>query len=456
MKAIDDASPATEPGPRPPFAAPSLLPWLFVSLGPVVALAEWPYQLLSEAGFQLQQRWWGLSGAIADRLPPSPGVEAWWGPTLVFVATTALLVLAWGPLASGRGGGVAPIIALDLASDDPAVGRREQWFSKLAPTAQLQRLALMTLARAGGLTVGVESPSAALGAGLLLALRGLAGERNPLARLSPERIAVIGGAAGLGTAFRSPLLGALYALEELGKRSALSPVLPVLLVAGSGTFVATRLGQPARLPGRSLGGLSPDLQGHAVVLTLVGAVAGAILVRLLAWLAGCVGRRMVTHRISTASLLAAALASIAVASDGLSLNDGSLSLGEALQGRPGGPPLTFAWRMLSTLLSVASGAPGGIMHDAMTLGALLTSPLAGVQGLGADALARLAAIGATALFAGANGTPIFCAVFVFTLQGDPLLLPVLLLASAVAAAIAAPLRGDTWNEHQAETLLRNR
>jgi len=64
------------------------------------------------------------------------------------------------------------------------------------------------------------------------------------------------------------------------------------------------------------------------------------------------------------------------------------------------------------------------------------------------AQAQLAAIGATALFAAANRTPLFCALFVFTLQGDPQLLLPLLLASAISAALAEPLRGRTWNEAQ--------
>jgi H+/Cl- antiporter ClcA len=44
-----------------------------------------------------------------------------------------------------------------------------------------------------------------------------------------QLVAVIGGAAGLGAAFRSPLLAVAYGLEELGQRSGLPLVLPVLL-----------------------------------------------------------------------------------------------------------------------------------------------------------------------------------------------------------------------------------
>jgi hypothetical protein len=42
---------------------------------------------------------------------------------------------------------------------------------------------------------------------------------------------------------------------------------------------------------------------------------------------------------------------------------------------------------------------------------------------------------------------------VFTLQGDPALLPVLLLVSALAASLGERWRGEGWNEHQVRALL---
>jgi H+/Cl- antiporter ClcA len=86
------------------------------------------------------------------------------------------------------------------------------------------------------------------------------------------------------------------------------------------------------------------------------------------------------------------------------------------------------------------------MHDTMTLGSLLASPF---TFLPEPARAQLAAIGAAALFAAANRTPIFCALFVFTLQGDPQSLLPLLLASAISTALAERWRATTWNEAQA-------
>lgn len=89
------------------------------------------------------------------------------------------------------------------------------------------------------------------------------------------------------------------------------------------------------------------------------------------------------------------------------------------------------------------------MHDTMTLGALVGAPPTSAVISDGVSQTQLGAIGSVSLFAAACGTPLFCAMFVFILQGDPAMLPALLLSSAVAASLAAPLRGASWNERQA-------
>jgi H+/Cl- antiporter ClcA len=411
-------------------ALAALLIWL--GLGLLLGLAEWPYQLLSELGFVLQRRLWLQAQA------PQGAAAA-----LVFVGTFAVLWLAWGPLARGRGGGLTPVLALQRSPSDVSMPNPALELLELG--IQLRRLPLIALTHVAGLTVGVESPSAALGASLLLAVRRRWPHIQAWAALPIPLLAAIGGGAGLGAAFRSPLLGAAYAIEELSREKGLSLVLPTLLLAGSGAVVATTLGQPARLAGLNLGLLDSAVWPWALLITVLGAGLGALFVRLLIPLAHGLGARLRTRRIRAVVFVAALLTLLAWISGGLSLNDGSLSLAAALKGDGGGSLSTLLWRFLASLLSIAAGAPGGLMHDTMTLGALLTSPL---TGLPAEARAQLAAIGAAALFAAANRTPLFCALFVFTLQGDPQLLVPLLLASATSAALAEPWRGSTWNEAQ--------
>ena len=425
--------------------------WL-LPLGLLIGLLELPLQLISELGFVLQRQQWALPGlARSGGVPAVSGL----GVLVVFAATAALLALAWSTgLGVGRGGGLAPVLALDRAPKGLAAEREQAWLAKLSLRVQLARLPLLLLTHLGGLSVGVESPSAALGASALLAIRRRWPQWKPLAAMPLPLVAVIGGSAGLGAAFRSPLLAAAYGLEELGRHQGLPLVLPSLVIAGVGGLLNSGLGQPARLPGLLLGPLAPGLWGWVLLLTLAGCGLGALLVRLLIPLAGWVQLLMAQCRWLAVPLISALLALIALASGGLSLNDGSLSLQALLQGKAGGGVATWGWRWLASLVSVATAAPGGLMHDAMTLGALLTTPLHGMAGLDARVLAQLAAVGATALFAAVNGTPVFCAVFVFTLQGDPSSLPLLLLVSAVSVALAERLRGEGWNAHQALALLR--
>jgi H+/Cl- antiporter ClcA len=406
----------------------NLLVWL--GLGLLLGLAEWPYQLLSELGFQLQQRLWLQAAA-----------PVWLGLSLVFGGGVVLLLLAWGPLAAGRGGGLTP--ALQLQQNPEA----QVPLAHLDLRTQLRRLPLLVLTHLAGFSVGVESPSAALGASLLLAFRRRWPQLTVWSALPLPLVAAIGGGAGLGAAFRSPLLGAAYAIEELSRYKGLSLVVPTLLLAGSGAAVATKLGQPARLAGLNFGLLSSTTWLWAVLLTLLGALLGSLFVRALIPLAGWLGQQLRQRRVWVAVVLAATLTLLACLSGGLSLNDGSLSLAAALQGDGGGSLVTLLWRFAASLLSIAAGAPGGLMHDTMTLGSLLASPL---TFLPVAARGQLAAIGAVALFAAANRTPLFCALFVFTLQGDPQLLLPLLLSSAVSTALAEHWRGLTWNEAQAQ------
>lgn len=415
-----------------------------------------PYQWLSALGFRLQQAWpLGGDGGI-------PGGSL----LLVFTGTALLTLLANGPLKGGRGGGLTGVLALQLerVHQGPA---RTAALASLDLRRQLARLPLLLLTHGSSLTVGLESPSASLGASVLLALR----ERvAPLRRLPLPVLLATGAGAGLGIAFNSVLLGVTYAVEELCRRRSAALINGTLLITGAGVMLGVATGlwgstpdaAPAHQAGASLlvgGGV--HLVAPALLLTLVAGWLGGVFAVGTAWMADRWSRwlarpaspgRPLLHRPLLWALLAALVISLAaVASDGWSLNDGQLLILRMAYGeeRPG--LAVLPWRLLASVLSIAIGAPGGVMHDAMSLGALLAGPLIGDL----PPLERqlLVWTGATGLFSGACRTPLFCALFVMQIAGSMALLPWLLLVAGLAAPIGRWVGTDTWNEVQLERWL---
>lgn len=424
---------------------------LLASLPLLVVLQ--PYQWLSALGFRLQQFWpLGAGGGV-------PGGSL----LLVFAGTALLALLANGPLSGGRGGGLTGVLALQLERVQQGPSRTAA-LASLELRRQLLRLPLLVLTHGASLTVGLESPSASLGASLLLALRA---RLAPLQRLPLPVLLATGAGAGLGIAFNSVLLGVTYAVEELCRRRSAALINGTLLTTGAGVLlgVATGLwgGTPEAAPAHQAGisllvGGGPDLIIPALLLTLTAGWLGGVFSVATAWMAGCWGRWLARPAKEGASrsvrplawaLLAALVISLAaLASDGWSLNDGQLLILRMAYGddRPGLEILP--WRLLASVVSIAIGAPGGVMHDAMSLGALLAGPLIG----GLPPLERqlLVWTGATALFSGACRTPLFCALFVMQIAGAMALLPWLLLVAGLAAPIGRWVGEETWNEVQLE------
>jgi len=209
-----------------------------------------------------------------------------------------------------------------------------------------------------------------------------------------------------------------------------------------GTLVTSDLGNPARLQTLQVGQPALILLPWALMLTLAAALLGVLFLRLLVALTPRLQGMLRNHFLPTALALAMLLGLLAQLSGGLSLNDGSLALGPALAGQGTVPRWALLPRLISPLLALAAGAPGGLMHDCMTLGAVFSGAL--VQRLPPDQQAMLMAVGATAVFSAACRTPLFCAVFVFIQQNNAQLFPWLLVSSAVAAAIGTVFGGPAW------------
>ncbi|MFM7267870.1 MAG: chloride channel protein [Cyanobium sp.] len=449
-----------------------------------LALAILPLQLLAAIGYGIQRLWHRGEPGLVDPLLL----------VVVFSATLTLLAFAWGPLAAARGSGALTVELMqpDALPQSPRLPQPERLISEPPQSPQVRqpepsppdlhwrvqllgRLPLLALSHLAGLAVGIETPAASFGATALLSLRG----RLPLLAAMPQPLlAAIGAGAGLGTAFRSPLLGVVYGLECLGARSGLPLVLPTLLLAGLASLLGLDAAAPARLltplvgllpsglqslslpqlglppwaaappaisalgltpspgsaAGSALAALPPLLLPWALLLTLLAALVGTGLRGALLWLTPRLDRLLQRRFLPTALLLAALLTALAHLSGGISLNDGALDLGPALAGHPEAPRWAALPRLLSPLLAITTGAPGGLPHDCMSLGALLVAPLVGR--LAVDQQAILMALGAAVVFSATCRTPLLAALFVWVLQGPGANLPLLLMASACGAALS--------------------
>jgi H+/Cl- antiporter ClcA len=196
---------------------------------------------------------------------------------------------------------------------------------------------------------------------------------------------------------------------------------------------------PGLMPGLSQAGglpLAPVLLPWALLLTLAVALVGAGLRRALLVLTPRIDRLLEQRFLPTALVLAVLAAVLAHRSGGISLNDGARDLTAALTGAAAVPRWAALPRLLSPLLASASGAPGGLSFDCMSLGALVVAPL--VRRLGADQQLILIAIGAAVVFSAACRTPLLAAVFV-VVQGQGANLPLLLIACAIVAAVAGAI-----------------
>lgn len=389
-------------------------------LGVTIGAACWPLNLLDRG-----------QDALLHRLPAFGG--AW---------DAAGVGLLLAPL------GVMPVLLLIQARLKPAacgsgipqtlvcLEEPHRSAELMAPAATLQRLGLWTMATLALLPLGREGPVVQLGAALLEALR----RRFPglLAWMGgPERLAVAG-AAGLAAGFNTPLVAVLFLVEELLSKFTPPLLWPGLVVSSLAALVSGLGGQPEFAFGLLPVGAPEPLQLlWAVPFGLGAGLLGALMSRLLL---ACSSRfRSLARRrpLRLGLALGGALALLALVSGGAGCGDGELLMETLLHQGQGAwsAPLALLARLLGPGLALAAGVPGGLIDPALALGALLGRTLG--EPLGISALALALAMAAS--LAGATQLPIVSLLFSIRLAGDQQLLPGVLLAAVLGAAVGKTL-----------------
>ncbi|GMV84405.1 MAG: hypothetical protein AMXMBFR80_02630 [Dehalococcoidia bacterium] len=259
---------------------------------------------------------------------------------------------------------------------------------------------------------------------------GIAGGLNHWLRLSPEELRVFlmaGVAAGFGAVFGTPLAGAIFAMEVIAiGRMEYGALIPVLFASLGADFVTAAWGAHhthySVATVRGTGGTLPFdawLMAKAVAGGVVFGVAAMAFGELTHGLAGLYRRFISSPLLRPAAGgvlvvgLAWAIGSTAYLGLGVTNPEGGTSIVSSFEDG-GAPPFAWAWKMVFTALTLASGFKGGEVTPLFFVGASLGNVLAGLLQAPAD---LFAALGFVAVFAGAANTPLACTVMGIELFG---------------------------------------
>ena len=396
-------------------------------LGALVGLACWPLNLVDH----WQDR-------LLAHLPRFRGGS--WSVHGLLIATAPLLVvplLLWlqrGVLASGAGSGIPQTIASLERPEDA------EELLNLKPT--LARLSLWTVASLALLPLGREGPVVHVGAAVAEVLGRRHRQQGQPASAPPAALLAVGAGAGLAGGFNSPLMGALFVMEELTGRFSTGLIWPALVACSAAALVSNLAG----IPLFPLGMVPTEVAEWtqllwAVPVGLGGGLLGGLFARLLLICGRWLGLRVMRDPIRWGLLLGAALALLALLSGGGSGGDGEALMQQLLaQGRslpiPGSPLSIADWlllllnRIVAPVLALSAGIPGGLIDPAFTIGALFGA--GSLELLGGDSQLGVA-LGMAAGLAGATQLPLMTLVFALRMAGDQQWLFGILLSAVLGA-----------------------
>ena len=284
------------------------------------------------------------------------------------------------------------------------------------------------LTHAFGGSAGREGTAVQMGASLAQAL----GNRLGLARRQQRALLLMGMAGGFGAVFGTPLAGAVFAIEVLGKgQHRYQHLLPALFTAWAAHGICLAWG----IEHTPFTRLQPLTWQVAGLFALGGAaLAFGLAARLFSGLGHFFSRQLarllpnLPHRAFVGGLLLSLVF-------WLTQNDRYLGLGVPVILEAFDQPLPwydFLAKTLYTTFTLGTGFKGGEVTPLFFTGATLGSSLSALLPLPTD---WLAALGLVAVFAGATNTPLACAILGAELFGwmlFPVALPVCWLAVGVS------------------------
>jgi H+/Cl- antiporter ClcA len=407
-----------------------------------------------------------LFAAIAERMLEwnREITQAWWWSSLLMLPAGFALIrwLTMRLAPQARGSGIPQVIAAISIPAGPAQ-------SMLVSMRQaLWKIVLTAAGLLIGASIGREGPSVQVGAAAMLNW-GRWWQNRPRFAVSfrPEALIAAGAAGGLAAAFNTPLAGVVFAIEELGRGSAVRwDRLVMSAVLGSGFISLALVGNnPYFQINASILMMHTAWSAVAVCALINGVLGGffakALLVGPSLWLPSRLREWPARHPVLTATFCGLVVALLGLLARGTTYGTGYEQANAVLNGHPLDSLLFGIAKLGATIFSYIAGLPGGIFTPSLAIGAGIGDNIAHLLPTLTDA--RLIGLLSLAAFlAAATQAPITATVIVMEMTRSQdatlMLLAVTLAASFVSRqfcprpfyhTVSHSFRREAMHRHQA-------
>lgn len=355
-------------------------------------------------------------------------------PYLVWLLPPVCFSLSWmmirwiAPKAGGSG------IPQVLAANELTNEKHKTFVNQLLSLkGAVVKIASSLVCLIGGGAIGREGPTVQISASVFQFFRRFSRRIHPSHDARPWIVA--GAAAGLASAFNTPLGGLVYAIEELGLthfKKLMMPLISAVIIAG--LVAQWLLGNYLYLGFPKLKPAGFNFLWLAIVTGFAAGLLGAFFGKILSYL---VQRTTTIKKTSTALLLAAGSGLVFA---GLTFLDKQAAgsgkeviIDLLFHGQTAGLMLVLL-RFFSTLITYISGVAGGIFAPSLAIGAALGSALS--QFFHSPHANLMILLGMIGFLTGVTRTPFTSFVLVLEMTDRHSAIFPMMLAALAASAIA--------------------
>ncbi len=380
----------------------------------------------------------GVAAAIATTLFR----EALEGSGLLLFGSRADVVLVFASLALGwrvvipaLGGALAGLLlVLSARIDRGRAGVTDYMDAVASGTGRLP--VRITLLRSLSSFCSIVSGSSVGKEGAMIQLAALCGSLFPSGRGGADTnmrrmLTACGAAAGLASVYHTPLSAAVFVAEVVFGALAVQRLMPLFLASVAGAMVSQwHSGLEPLYPGLNVtADLHAPLLLAAALMGVLAGVSGALFLRA-AGIAKRIFGRLPGGSVARLALGGACVGVLALAVPEV-VGNGYYTIQTILQEHPLSMPVAvvLAAKLAATVLSIGSGAVGGVFTPSLFIGAALGQMLAPLVGGGSPALPL---VGMSAFLAATSQAPLMSVLMVFEMT----LAPALLLPSMIGAVAA--------------------